>query len=427
MNPATATASQVVLNNLASLIPDLEAFYKDLHAHPELSMQEVRTAGLAADRLRAAGYEVTTGVGKTGVVGLLRNGDGPTIMLRADMDALPIEEATGLPYASKVKMKDREGNTVPVGHLCGHDIHVTWLAGATALFAQARDAWRGTLMAVFQPGEETAEGSQAMIDDGLFRRFPKPAVVLGQHVMVGPAGAIAGRIGAITSAADSLQIRLFGRGAHGSMPQSSIDPVVMAAATVMRLQTVVSREVAAADAAVVTVGVLQAGTKENVIPDEAIIKLNVRTFDEGVRKHVLSAIERIVNAEAAASGAPRRPEITTLDHYPLNINDAEATKRVAEAFRQHFPNEQVRQTRAAPASEDFGSFGTEWHVPSVFWFVGGTDPHTYAKAHAEGRLNELPVNHSPLFAPVIHPTLQTGVETLVVAAQAWFSAQPAIH
>jgi amidohydrolase len=427
MNLATATASQVVLDSLASLIPDLEAFYKDLHAHPELSMQEVRTAGLAAERLRAAGYEVTTGVGKTGVVGLLRNGDGPTIMLRADMDALPIEEATGLPYASKVKMKDREGNTVPVGHLCGHDMHVTWLAGATALFAQARDAWRGTLMAVFQPGEETAEGSQAMIDDGLFRRFPKPAVVLGQHVMVGPAGAIAGRMGAITSAADSLQIRMFGRGAHGSMPQSSIDPVVMAAATVMRLQTVVSREVAAADAAVVTVGVLQAGTKENVIPDEAIIKLNVRTFDEGVRKHVLSAIERIVNAEAVASGAPRRPEITTLDHYPLNINDAEATRRVAEAFRQHFPDERVRQTRAAPASEDFGSFGTEWHVPSVFWFVGGTDPHTYAKALAEGRLNELPVNHSPLFAPVIHPTLQTGVETLVVAAQAWFSAQPAVH
>ncbi len=417
----------MVLKNLDRLLPDLEALYKDIHAHPELSMQEVRTAGLAADRLRAAGWEVTTGVGKTGVVGLLRNGDGPTVMLRADMDALPIEEATGLPYASKVKMKDRQGNTVPVGHMCGHDIHVTWLAGAAALFAQARAAWRGTLMAVFQPGEETAEGSQAMIDDGLFKRFPKPAIVLGQHVMVGPAGAVAGRIGAITSAADSLQIRLFGRGAHGSMPQSSIDPVVMAAATVMRLQTVVSREVAAADAAVVTVGALQAGTKENVIPDEAIIKLNVRTFDEGVRKHVLSAIERIVNAEAAASGAPRKPEITTLDHYPLNVNDAEATKRVAEAFRQHFPAELVRQTRAAPASEDFGSFGTEWHVPSVFWFVGGTDPDTYAKAKAEGRLNELPVNHSPLFAPVIHPTLRTGVEALVVAAQAWFSAQPLVH
>jgi len=427
MNNPKAASTEPVLKNLDRLIPDLEALYKDVHAHPELSMQETRTAGLVADRLHAAGYEVTTGVGKTGVVGLLRNGDGPTVMLRADMDALPVEEATRLPYASTVKMNDREGNMVPVGHMCGHDMHVTWLAGATELFAQLRDAWRGTLMAVFQPGEETAEGAQAMIDDGLFKRFPKPAVVLGQHVMVGPAGAVAGRIGAITSAADSLQIRLFGRGAHGSMPQSSIDPVVMAAATVMRLQTVVSREVAAAEAAVVTVGALQAGTKENVIPDEAIIKLNVRTFDAGVRQRVLAAIERIVNAEAAASGAPRPPEITPLDRYPLNVNDAEATRRVVDAFRRHFPPERVRQTGAAPASEDFGSFGTEWHVPSVFWFVGGTDADVYANAKQAGRLNELPVNHSPLFAPVIHPTLQTGVETLVVAAQAWFSAQRTIH
>jgi amidohydrolase len=427
MNTTTAASSEPVLKNLDRLIPDLEVLYKDIHAHPELSMQETRTAGLAAERLRAAGYEVTTGVGKTGVVGLLHNGDGPTVMLRADMDGLPIEEATGLAYASKVKTKDREGNTVPVGHMCGHDMHVVWLAGATALFAQAREAWRGTLMAVFQPGEETAEGAQAMIDDGLFKRFPEPVVILGQHVMVGSAGAVAGRTGAITSAADSLQIRLFGRGAHGSMPQSSIDPVVMAAATVMRLQTVVSREVAAAEAAVVTVGVLQAGTKENVIPDEAIIKLNVRTFDEGVRKRVLAAIARIVNAEAAASGAPRPPEITPLDHYPLNVNDAEAAKRVVDAFHRHFPAERVRQTGPAPASEDFGSFGTEWHVPSVFWFVGGTDPDVYAKAKKAGRLNELPVNHSPQFAPVIHPTLQTGVETLVIAAQGWLSAQQTIH
>jgi hippurate hydrolase len=421
MSTPTATASEPVLKNLSRLVPDLESVYKDVHSHPELSMQETRTAGLAADRLRAAGFEVTTGVGKTGVVGLLRNGDGPTVMLRADMDALPIEEATGLGYASKLKTKDRQGNMVPVGHMCGHDMHVTCLIGAITLLAQAHDAWHGTVMAVFQPGEETAEGAQAMIDDGLFDRFPKPAVVLGQHVMVGPAGAVAGRTGAITSAADSLQIRLFGRGAHGSMPQASIDPVVMAAATVMRLQTIVSREVAAAEAAVVTVGALQAGTKENVIPDEAVIKLNVRTFDEGVRKRVLAAIERIVNAEAAASGAPRLPEITTLDRYPLNVNDPEASARVVDAFRRYFPADRVRHTGAAPASEDFGSFGTEWHAPSVFWFIGGTDPDTYAKAKEVGRLNELPVNHSPLFAPVIHPTLETGVEALIVAARAWLA------
>jgi hippurate hydrolase len=384
-------------------------------------MQETRTARVAADRLQAAGYEVTTAVGKTGVVGMLRNGDGPTVMLRADMDALPVQEATGLDYASKVTATDQDGKTVPVGHVCGHDIHVTWLVGTTKLLADARTTWKGTLMAVFQPGEETAQGAQAMIDDGLFKRFPKPDVVLGQHVMLGPAGTVAGRAGAITSAADSLQIRLFGRGAHGSMPQASIDPVVMAAATVMRLQTIVSREVAAAEAAVVTIGALQAGTKENVIPDEATIKLNVRTFDAGVRTRVLAAIERIVNAEAEASGAPRKPEITTLDHYPLNVNDRDASKRVVDAFRAHFGAERVRETGPAPASEDFGSFGSEWHTPSVFWFVGGTDPDLYAKAKEANRLNELPVNHSPKFAPVLHPTLRTGVEALVVATRAWLS------
>jgi len=404
------------------MLPDLEDLYKDIHSHPELSMQEKRTAALAAERLRAAGFEVTTGVGITGVVGVLRNGDGPTVMLRADMDALPVEEATDLPYASKATATDREGNVVPVSHMCGHDMHVTWLVGAAALLARARAAWRGTLLAVFQPGEETAEGAHAMIADGLRERFPKPDVVLGQHVMVGPAGTVAGRAGAITSAADSLQIRLFGRGAHGSMPQASVDPVVMAAATVMRLQGIVSREVAAAEAAVVTVGALQAGTKENVIPDEAIIKLNVRTFDEGVRTRVLAAIERIVNAEAAASGAPRKPEITTLDRYPLNVNDRDASKRLVDAFRLHFGAEQVRETGPAPASEDFGSFGTDWHAPSAFWFVGGTDPELYARAKAANRLNELPVNHSPKFAPVLHPTLRTGVETLVVAATTWMPA-----
>ncbi len=422
MNATATTASNPVLRNLSALLPDLEALYKDVHAHPELSMQETRTAGIAAGRLRDAGFEVTTGVGNTGVVGVLRNGDGPTVMLRADMDALPVEEATGVPYASKVQAVDPEGKTVPVMHACGHDMHVTWLAGATALMAQARDAWHGTLMAVFQPAEETAAGAQAMIDDGLFKRFPKPDVVLGQHVMVGPAGALGGRTGAITSAADSLQIRLFGRGAHGSMPQASIDPVVMAAAVVLRLQTIVSREVAAAESAVVTVGALQAGTKENVIPDEAIIKLNVRTFDEGVRKRVLAAIERIVNAEAEASGAPRKPQITPLDRYPLAVNDAAASKRVAEAFREHFSPERVHETGPASASEDFGSFGAEWGVPSVFWFVGGTDPDVYAKAKAANRINELPTNHNPRFLPVIHPTLETGVEALVVAARAWLAA-----
>ncbi len=417
---SVATASDSVLRGLRDDLDDLEALYKDIHSHPELSMQEKRTAGLAAERLKTAGFEVTEGVGQTGVVGLLKNGDGPTVMLRADMDALPVKEATGLPYASTTAT-DANGNETPVMHACGHDIHVTWLAGAAKLLAEAKDNWHGTLMAVFQPAEEIAAGARAMIDDGLFERFPKPDVILGQHVMPLSAGIIASRSGVVTSAGDSFQIRMFGRGAHGSMPQASIDPVVMAASTVLRLQTIVSREVGPSDAAVVTVGALQAGTKENVIPDDAVIKLNVRTFDEGVRQRVLEAIKRIVNAESEASGAPRPPEITPLDRYDLVRNDDQATERVRDALRAHFGAERVTPTGPASASEDFGSFGVEWHVPSVFWFIGGVDPDTYAKAEREGKLSEIPTNHNPKFAPVIHPTLETGVETLVVASCAWLA------
>src|ERR1051325_8625167 len=351
---ATETATGPILGGLGSMLSDLEAFYKDVHTHPELSMQEKRTASAAAERLRAADFEVAEEVGNTGVVGVLRNGDGPTVMLRADMDALPVQEQSGLDYASTV-----DG----VMHACGHDMHVTWLAGAAALMAGARDGWHGTLIALFQPAEETAAGAQAMIDDGLFDRVPKPDGILGRHVMPMSAGVIASRAGVVTSAADSLEIRMFGRGAHGSMPQASVDPVVMAASTVLRLQTVVSREVAPTEAAVLTVGALQAGTKENVIPDEAVIKLNVRTFDQSVRKRVLGAIERIVNAEAEASGAPKPPEFKTLDRYNLVTNDERATERLRDALRAHFGADRVTHTGPASASEDFGSFGVEWDAP----------------------------------------------------------------
>jgi amidohydrolase len=409
-------------DKLNTLLPDLEKLYTDIHAHPELSMQENRTANLAAERLRAAGYDVTTGVGKTGVVGLLRNGDGPVVMLRADMDALPVKEATGLPYASTVTATDRDGHTVSVAHACGHDMHVACLAGAATLLAQETNAWRGTLLVVFQPAEETGLGAQAMVDDNLFGRFPKPDVILAQHVMTLPAGNVYWHDGIVTSAGDSLQIQMFGRGAHGSMPQSSIDPVVMSAATVLRLQTIVSREVAPAQSAVVTIGSLQAGKKENVIPDAAVLKLNVRTFDEDVRTRVLSAIERIVNAEAEASGAEKKPEITPLDRYSPVRNDSQATMRVVSAFHKRFPDDRVQETGPTSASEDFGVFGLSTHVPSVFWFIGGTDRDTYAKAKAMGQLNSLPTNHSPTFAPVIHPTLETGVQALMAAATAWLSS-----
>jgi hippurate hydrolase len=426
MTPSPQTAA--ALAGLEGLLPDLAELYRDVHAHPELSMQEHRTAEGAATRLDTAGYEVTRGVGGTGVVGLLCNGDGPTVMVRADMDALPVREATGQDYASTETATDPDGNEVPVMHACGHDMHVAWLAGATALLAGARNAWSGTVLAVFQPAEETAQGAQAMIDDGLFDRFPKPDVILGQHVMPAPAGAIGYRPGTTQAAADSLEVRLFGRGAHGSMPESSVDPVVMAAATVLRLQTIVSREVAAAQSAVVTIGALQAGTKDNVIPDEALLKLNVRTFDEQVRTHVLDAIKRIVEAEATASAAPRPPRITMTEHYPLTVNDPEQTARVAAALREQFGDDRVHEL-AAPvsASEDFGSFGTEWGVPSVFWYVGGTDPDTYHQAEQAGRVaQDIPTNHNPKFAPVLHPTLETGVQAITTAALDALAAQGSI-
>src|SRR3954468_12698690 len=412
------TRGDAVLTGLDAITAGLEQRYRDVHAHPELSMQERRTAAKAAGRLQTAGYEVTTGVGGTGVVGLLRNGDGPAVMLRADMDALPVKEATGLPYASTVTAVDPAGDEVPVMHACGHDMHVAWLAGATALLAGARDAWSGTVLAVFQPAEETAQDARAMIDDGLFDRFPKPEVILGQHVMPAPAGAIGYRPGVTQAAADSLEVRLFGRGAHGSMPESTVDPVVMAAASVMRLQTNVSREVAASQAAVVTIGALQAGTKNNVIPDDAVLRVNVRSFDEGVRRRVLDAIQRIVTAEAEASGAPKPPQITTTEHYPLTTNDPAATARVATALRARFGDEHVHELAApVPASEDFGSFGTEWGVPSVFWYVGGTDPDQYRRAEQAGRVaDDIPTNHNPAFAPVIDPTLATGVQPTTAAA-----------
>jgi amidohydrolase len=401
-----------------ALLPELEAIYQDIHRNPELSMQEIRTAGIAADYLATYGFEVSRGVGGTGVVGVLRNGSGPTVMLRADMDALPVAEATGLPYASTVTARDEDGNEVGVSHVCGHDLHVTWLMGAARLLSEHRASWNGTLLAVFQPGEEVGRGAQGMMDDRMAERFPKPDIILGQHVMVGEAGTVGYRSGTILSAGDSMKVTLFGRGAHGSMPQNSIDPVIMAASTVLRLQTIVSREIGPLDSAVLTVGAMQAGTKENIISDDATLKLNIRTYDEDVRKHVLSAVTRICCAECAASNAPRDPEFTTLNSYPLTENDAAATARVAAAFHALL-GERAYETAPASASEDFSIFGRQWGVPYVFWIVGGTDAQTYLEAKANKQINAIPGNHSPMYAPTLHPTLKTGLQAMLTAASAW--------
>ncbi|SFG08144.1 M20 family metallopeptidase [Pontibacter chinhatensis] len=404
---------------IEQLLPELEAIYKDIHQNPELSMQEFRTAQIAADYLAQCQFEVSTGVGVTGVVGILKNGEGPVVMLRADMDALPVTEDTGLPYASTKIARDEEGVEVGVSHVCGHDLHVAWLMGAARLFSENRDLWRGTLMAVFQPGEEVGRGAQSMIDDGMVERFPKPDIILGQHVMVGEAGTVRYRSGPILSAGNSLKIKLFGRGSHGSQPHTSIDPVVMAAATTMRLQTIISREVAPVENAVLTVGSLQAGTKENIIPEDATLKLNIRTFNDNVKDHILSAVKRICCAECAASNAPREPEITEIVSYPMTENDAIATSRVAAAFEAQFGDKSF-EGKPASASEDFSIFGRSWNVPYVFWFVGGTDPQTFLAAKKENRINSIPSNHSPRFAPVIHPTLKTGLQAMMTAAAAWF-------
>ena len=411
--------TQALASAAPALMGELEALYKDLHQHPELSMQEVRTAKIVADAMQGLGYEVTSKVGVTGVVCVMQNGAGPTVMLRADMDALPMAENTGLPYASTVTARDTDGAEVGVAHSCGHDMHVTWMIGAARILALRRAAWRGTLMIVFQPGEETAEGANAMVRDWGEGRFPKPDIILGQHVMVGAAGTVSYRPGVTLSAGDSLKIKLFGRGSHGSQPQTSIDPVIMAAATTMRLQTIVSREIAPSEPAVLTIGSLQAGTKENIIPDEATIKLNMRTFSEDTREYMLKSIRRICCAECDASGAERPPEFSTINSYPLTENDLVATQTVAKAFHQQFGENALLAPGPAAASEDFSIFGRSWGVPYVFWFVGGTDAAVYAKAHQEKAVNKIPSNHSPKFAPQIHPTLETGLQAMLTAAAAW--------
>jgi hippurate hydrolase len=407
-----------------ALLEELASVYTDLHQHPELSMRETRTAGIAADYVEKLGFQVTREVGVPGVVAVLRNGEGPTVMMRADMDALPMREDTGLPYASTATAKDAEGAAVAVAHSCGHDMHVAWMLGAARALAESRSAWLGTAKFVFQPGEETAQGAAGMLGDWDKGRFPRPDVILGQHVMVGAAGTVLYRPGVILSAGDSLEIKLFGRGSHGSQPHTSIDPVVMAAATVLRLQTIVSREIAPSEPAVLTIGSLQAGTKENIIPDDATIKLNVRTYREETRAAILASIERICRAESEASGAEKPPRFTVINRYPLTENDPVSTERVAAAMRAELGDNVMLAPQPASASEDFSAFGRAWNVPYVFWFVGGTDPAAYAQAARDKTLSRLPSNHSPRFAPVIHPTLETGLRAMLAAAGAWLRAEP---
>ncbi|WP_394279209.1 amidohydrolase [Microbacterium sp.] len=397
---------------------DLDALYTDLHRHPELSFQETRTAGVITRELAGLGIEFEEGIGRTGVVAVLRNGDGPVVWLRADMDGLPVEEQTGLAYASTARGVDPAGVEVPVMHACGHDMHVTALLGTLEKLQATQDEWAGTVVAVFQPAEEYGAGAQAMIADGVLDRFPKPDIVLGQHLTPLPAGTIGVRSGTQMAASDGLTVRLLGRGGHGSRPHSTIDPVVMAAATVMRLQTVVSREIDPREMAVVTVGSIHAGLKNNIIPAEAKLELSLRYPDDAARADVLARVERIVRAEAAASGAEEEPVITTDHTLPPTINDRAATERLTAAWDQAFGAGTVVDPGMFTGSEDVSWFAREAGVPLVYWFWGGVDPQQYADAEAAGTMaRDIPTNHSPFFAPVMHPTIERGVDALTVAAR----------
>ncbi|KAL8871667.1 MAG: hypothetical protein Q9174_002548 [Haloplaca sp. 1 TL-2023] len=396
-----------------------ETLYKHFHSHPELSFQESETAAKAAAHLDslAVGYEIHTSIGGHGLAAVLRNGNGPTILLRADMDALPVQEDTGLEYASKVTMRDNDDIVKPVMHACGHDFHVTALLAAAERLAKMKETWKGTLILVFQPNEERAGGAQAMLDDGLYNKIPVPDIVLGQHVMALRAGNIGCRIGTIMSEADSFKITVFGRGGHGSMPHRTVDPVVMAASVVMKLQTIVSREVDPDQFAVVTVGSLQAGQTENIIADKAIIRVNVRTQNHEVRNRVLASIRRVVKGECEASGAVKEPLIEETTHFPLSVNDATVTKSVLDSFEQVFGDRLDSNAAPSTASEDYSLLASSQGKPSCFWFFGGVDQKVWDDTAKKGRLAEdISVNHSPFFAPVIQPTLATGVDALCVGA-----------
>ncbi|KUL33656.1 amidohydrolase, partial [Streptomyces sp. NRRL F-4489] len=345
-----------VLEPLDARLADLVALYEDLHRHPELAFEETRTAAEVARRLTAHGYDVTTGIGTTGVTGVLRNGPGPVVLLRADMDALPVTENSGLPYASTVPGRM---------HACGHDVHVTCLLGAADLLAAGRAHWSGTLVVLFQPAEEAGSGARRMLDDGLYSKglVPKPDAVLAQHVAPFGAGLIAYCPGACMAAADSLKITFHGTGGHGSRPESTVDPILMAAAFVQRVQSVVSREIAAKDQAVVTVGSFQAGDSANVIPDRAVVRLSVRSFDPTVRTAVLAAIDRIARAEATASGADREPETEVLDSFPVTVNDADLLRDVNEGFTRLFGEDRVFAYEPATGSEDAGLLATAAGAP----------------------------------------------------------------
>lgn len=393
--------------------PRLDALYKDLHAHPELGFQEVRTAAILAAQMRKLGFTVTEKVGKTGVVAHYRNGDGPTVLVRTEMDALPMEEKTGLPYASRAK-QDYQGASTFVAHSCGHDSHMAWWVGTAEALVAMKDQWHGTLMFIAQPSEETVGGARAMVDDGLFTRWRKPDVGFAAHVGPMPVGSVVVKDGAVSTASDAIEITFHGVGAHGSMPDKSIDPIMMGSRFVTDVQSVISREKDPNIFGVVSIGSFNAGTVGNIIPDQAKLKLTLRSRDEDTRKLLVEGVDRTARSVAQMSRAPA-PEVVKAGGTGAVRNDPALSKSTASVMKTAFGDAATFVPAFLPggnASEDFSVY-IEQGVPSVFFGIGGQDPAQLATWKAQGK--PAPVNHSPYFAPVPEPTIRRGVETLTLA------------
>src|SRR6202171_5887833 len=403
------------LDGLDQIDPQLDALYLDLHKNPELSMKEQRTSARMAEELRKLGYEVTAGVGGTGVVGVLRNGKGPTVLLRTELDALPVEEKTGLPYASTATGVNPQGQTVPVMHACGHDVHMAGWTGAAALLARTKDRWRGAVLMIAQPGEETVQGARAMIADGLFVRFPKPDFAVAVHDSSDlPAGKVYFVPGLAMASVDSIDVTIFGRGGHGAKPNTTVDPVVIAARTVLAFQTLISREKDPLEPAVLTVGSIHGGTKYNIIPDEVKLQITLRTFNPEVRKLLFSGIERMAKTEAAAARAPKEPVVKVSESQDLTYNDPALTQRLAAALAKQLGAENVQEIRPEMVAEDFGEFGKAAGVPSVQLRVGAVEPSRYEAAMKAG--TPLPSLHSSGFAPDRERTIKAAATVLTLSA-----------
>jgi amidohydrolase len=419
---AVACAQAPSSKELGGVYPDAHALYLDLHQNPELSGHETQTAAKLAARWRSAGYDVTEHVGGTGVVAILKNGLGPTILLRTELDALPVEEKTGLAYSSKVRTKDDAGHDVPVMHACGHDLHMAAILGTAEIMARDKDTWHGTLMLIGQPAEETIRGADAMVRDGLFTRFPKPDVAVALHVGNAlPAGMAAITPGVYNTNADSVRITIYGKGGHGAMPNTAIDPIVIAARTILALQTIVSREVTPGEMAVVTVGYIQAGTKNNIIPDHAEMGLTIRTRKNDVRKQILAAITRIAKAEAAAAGAPREPLVERYESTDLVYNNLALAERLRSPLEAALGKDKVVIAEPISPSEDFSYFVGQG-IPGFYFSLGGADPEKFAQAKVNG--TELPSNHSPFFAPDVDPALHAGIAAEVAVLRNLLNASP---